>query len=203
MICRPGTLAGAATLFGLSLLLPGKAGAQASQQWGSRVGVGYVVSAPNQYVGVSAHVLSTLAGGVGLYFDGKATRPSISSRENFESAWTSRHVDNTFGDLPFSDAHEYRSLNIALLRPMTPELMIYAGAGLTRRTVYVEYLDEERERGRYGVYWVEDTDAAAEGVNALAGAFFRIGRNMSLQFGFETQPGGVTVGAAYSLPLRR
>lgn len=182
-------------------LLAGPAAVDA--QWGPRAGVGYVVNAPNQYVGVSAHVLTGAMGGLGLYVDGKVRRPSVRDRENFDPEITAQYVDDNFGDLPFGSRSEYVSFNGALLRPITPELMMYAGAGISERREYVEYLDEQRELGNSGFYWVEDTDAAGQGVNVIAGAFFRIARSVSLQFGIETQPRGATVGASYSFPLSR
>lgn len=175
----------------------------AEAQWGPRVGVGYVVNAPNQYVGLSAHVLTQVMGGLGLYVDGKITRPSVRDRDNFETQWTAEYVENNFGDVPFGDLDEYTSINLALMRPITPELIAYAGAGYTDRSVYVEYLNEERERGTSGIYWVEAPDDAATGVNVLLGGFFRISRSMSLQFGIETAPRGATVGASFAVPLGR
>lgn len=178
-------------------------GADAAAQWGPRVGIGYVVNAPNQYVGVAAHVLTGALGGLGLYVDGKITVPSARDKENFQAEWTAQHVDDNFGDVPFSTEEQHRSFNAALMRPVTPELIVYAGAGLTERSVYVEYFDEVRERGKSGFYWVEDTDQKATGLNVLGGAFFRIARNVALQFGVESEPRGLTIGASYSIPLGR
>jgi hypothetical protein len=178
-------------------------GADAAAQWTPRVGVGYVANAPNQFVGGSIHVLTGLAGGLGLYVDAKVTRPSAADRDNFEPDWTAQFVDDNFGDFSFGDESEYRSINVALMRPVTPELVAYAGAGFTRRSVYVEYLDEQRERGTRGFYWVEDPDAEDEGLNVLVGAFFRIASRVSLQFGVETAPVGATIGASYAFPLGR
>ena len=183
--------------------LMGCGGADAAAQWGPRVGIGYVVNAPNQYLGVTAHVLTGALGGLGLYVDGKFTVPSARDKENFESQWTAQHVDDNFGDIPFGTEEQHRSFNAALMRPLTPELIVYAGAGLTERSVYVEYFDEARERGKSGFYWVEDTDNNKTGVNVLGGAFFRIARNVSLQFGAESEPQGLTIGASYSIPLRQ
>lgn len=181
----------------------GVAAERAEAQWGPRIGVGYVASAPHQYLGLSAHVLTRQLGGLGLYVDAKMSHSTPSDRENFESDWNAQYVDDNFGDLPFGGDSEYRSVNAALMRPVTPELILYAGAGITERTSYVEYLDENEERGRNGFYWVEDDDAGATGLNLLAGAFFRIGRNVSLQFGLESEPRGATVGASYAVPIGR
>lgn len=175
----------------------------AQAQWGTRVGLGYVVNAPNQYVGLSGHFLTGALGGLGLYLDGKIDRPSEESRDNFQPQWTAEHVDDTFGDQFVGRNEEYVSFNAALMRPITPELIAYLGAGLSDRRAYVEYYDLGQERGTSGFYWVEDTDAQATGVNVLGGAFFRISRNVFLQFGVEAIPRGATVGASYSLPLGR
>lgn len=184
-----------------ALALVSLGASHAEAQWGPRVGVGYVVNAPNQYVGLSGHVLTTVAGGLGFYVDGKITRPSIADHQTFDPNTTAQFVDDNYGDIPLGDEEEYRSVNFALMRPLTPELLLYAGAGYTSRTVYVEYQDLTEERGRGGFYWVEDPDNAGSGLNVLFGGFFRIGRNVSLQFGAESQPRGVTVGASYAVPF--
>lgn len=189
-----------ALVVGSSLSVPAE---RAEAQWGPRVGIGYVVSAPHQYLGLSAHVLTRHLGGLGLYVDGKTSHSTPSKRANFESGWNAQYVDDNFGDLPFGEDAAYRSVNLALMRPITPELILYAGAGMTERTLYVEYLDENEQRGQNGFYWVEDDDASATGLNVLAGAFFRIGRNVSLQFGVESEPRGATVGASYAVPIGR
>lgn len=178
-------------------------GADAAAQWGPRVGIGYVVNAPNQYVGASAHVLTRALGGLGLYVDGKFTVPSARDKDNFQEEWTAQYVDDNFGDIPFTTDEQHRSFNAALMRPVTPELILYAGAGLTERAAFVEYRDETGERGNLGFYWVEDPDQKATGLNVLGGAFFRIGRNVALQFGAEAEPRGLTIGASYSIPLGR
>lgn len=192
-----------AGLAGVALAILSVGASEADAQWGSRAGVGFVVNAPNQYLGLSGHVLTGVAGGLGLYVDGKIVRPSVADEENFDGGITAQFVDDNYGDVPLGEEEEYRTVNVALMRPLTPELLLYAGAGHTSRTVYVEYQDLSEERGRSGFYWVEDPDNAATGVNVLLGAFFRISRNVSLQFGVESQPRGATVGASYSVPFGR
>lgn len=197
MLLRNFVLVGCGAL-GLLLSAP-----PAVAQWSPRVGIGYVVNAPNQYVGLSGHVLTRYMGGLGLYVDAKTTRPTVTDDEKFEEEWTAQFVDDNFGDIPFGDESEYWSINAAVMRPTTPELILYLGGGYTERNVYVEYIDDQGERGVAGVYWVEDTDEAASGLNVIAGAFFRIARSVSLQFGVEAQPRGVTVGASYAIPIAR
>ena len=190
-----------ALLAGSALTLLSLGASEADAQWGSRAGLGYVVNAPNQYVGLSGHVLTTVAGGLGFYVDGKITRPTIADDQFFDPSITAQFVDDNYGDVPLGDEEEYLSVNFALMRPLTPELLMYAGAGYTSRTVYVEYQDLTEGRGQSGFYWVEDPENAATGLNVLFGAFFKIGRNVSLQFGVESQPRGATVGASYSVPF--
>lgn len=176
---------------------------EAAAQWLPRIGIGYVTNLPEQNVGVSFHMLTMRWGGLGLYLDGKLASESRRGESNFDPQFTARQVEDQFGDAFIRDEDSFRSLNLALMRPITPELMLYAGVGYVTRETYVEYWDPELNRGRAGYYWVEDTDVAAVGLNGLAGGMFRIGRRLSLQLGLETAPRGATVGVNYGIPLGR
>jgi hypothetical protein len=180
------------------LLLPGEALAQADP----RIGIGFVGNFVEQPVGVSVHALTSWLGGIGLYLDGKVSASSPRDRDNFNPDMTAGEVENQVGDQFFSDDRVYRSLNSAVLVPITPELMMYAGAGITWRETYVEYHDPNLERGNGGFYWVADPEADTSGLNVLAGGIFRIGSRVGLHLGIEGAPRGATVGASYAVPLR-
>jgi hypothetical protein len=180
------------------------AGAQQTANPLPRVGVGFVASAPHEYLGVSVHAVSgRVLGGLGVYVDAKMGTESPRDEEGFNPDLTAQEVDDLYGDQIFSTRSDWRSVNVALVRPVLRELMVYLGAGYSEETVYREYLDPEGERGVLGFYWVEDPDASGPEVNLLGGAMFGISSNVYIQFGVETKPRGVTVGASYSLPLRR
>lgn len=167
-----------------------------------RIGVGYVVNAPHMFAGVSGHILTSLLGGVGLYADVKFDVESLRDEPGFVEGLTSSEVEGQIGDELFREDDDWRSFNAALLRPLSPDLAVYAGAGVARREHFREYVDENGERGVLGQYWVEDEEASTNELNILVGAFFRIKSSLHLQFGLENKPRGATVGVTYALPLR-
>ncbi|HEU0014654.1 MAG TPA: hypothetical protein VFQ45_13295 [Longimicrobium sp.] len=168
------------------------------------VAIGYVVNAPNMYVGVSGRVMTGFLGGLGLYVDAKFDTDSPRDEANFADSLTVAEVEDRIpGQQVFSDEAEWRSFNLALVRPVTTELMVYAGAGLAKKESYRQYFDVDRERGIEGFYWVEDEANTGDEVNFLAGAFFRLAPQISAQFGFETAPRGITVGVTYNIPFGR
>lgn len=169
-----------------------------------RVGVGFVANAPHEYLGVNVHAVSPrILGGLGIYVDAKIGNDSPRDEPGFDPDLTAAEVEDLYSDQLFSERSDWRSVNVALIRPVLPELMVYAGAGYSDESRYREYFDPEAERGISGFYWVEDPENSGGEVNLLGGAMFGVSQNVFIQFGVETKPRGVTVGASYSLPLRR
>jgi hypothetical protein len=179
--------------------------AQAQQASGSlpRVGVGFVANAPHEFLGVSVHAVSPFLGGLGIYVDAKIGNDYPSDEPGFDPDLTAAEVEDLYPDELFTERSDWRSVNVALIRPVLPELMVYAGAGYSDEGRYHEYYDPTATRGIAGFYWVEDPENSGGQVNLLAGAMFGISQNVFIQFGVETKPRGVTVGASYSLPLGR
>jgi hypothetical protein len=166
-----------------------------------RIGLGVVASAPEQFLGGSAHIITPLLGGLGLYVDAKVDIESPREEDGFIEGLTAQEVDSEFGDELFDHRPSWTNVNVALMRPVSAELIVYAGAGRAKRADYRQYIDPEQERGVQGFYWVEDPGTSGTEINLLGGAFFRIGRSLLIQFGAESKPRGVTVGVAYSHPL--
>jgi hypothetical protein len=162
------------------------------------IGVGYVVSAPHQYLGFSAQALSLSFGGVGVYIDAKFDRSSPTREPDFDETLSAEEAENRFGDLLFFEESSWRSFNAALIRPLIPELLLYLGAGHSRQIHYRQYLDESGGRGLDGYYWVEDPRGSGTRLNLLGGAFFRISPTILVQFGVESKPRGMTVGGTYT-----
>ena len=168
-----------------------------------RFGVGYVANMPNQFAGVSAHFISGFMGGLGLYVDAKFDTSSPEDEEGFEPDLTAAEVDDQFADQRFHSEASWRSVNVALMRPIAPQFVVYAGAGIANGKQYHEYIDVEGNRGVEGFYWVHDEEESGSEVNLLGGAMFQLTRNIAFQVGVESQPVGFSVGASYLLPLRR
>lgn len=168
-----------------------------------RVGVGFAANAPHEVLGVSVHAVSGILGGLGIYVDAKMGNDSPRDEFTFDPDLTATEVEDLYDDQLFTSRSDWRSVNVAVVRPLMRELMVYAGAGYSDHTQYREYFDPEQDRGVGGFYWVEDPDNSGGEVNLLGGAMFGISQNVFIQFGVETKPRGVTVGASYSIPLRR
>lgn len=169
-----------------------------------RVGVGFVASAPHEFLGLSAHAVSPrVLGGLGIYVDAKMGNDSPRDEPDFDPDLTAEEVEDLYADQLFEERSDWRSVNVALVRPVLPELMVYAGAGYSDESRYRQYYDPGEDRGLQGFYWVEDPENSGGRMNLLAGAMFGVSQNVFIQFGVETRPRGVTVGASYSLPLRR
>lgn len=173
-----------------------------SFQDASNVGIGYVASIPNTYVGVA--LLATtpkLLGGAGVYADIKLSVKSPENDPFFRSDITPAEAEITLGDLLFQEKNTYFSVNLALVYALTPQFALYGGAGYTRERHYVEYYDDSQTRGDFGFYWVADEDASSNSVNLLGGVFFRAARYVSFQTGVESQPGGAVVGVMFTYPF--
>lgn len=190
----------------LALVAAGLASAPAAAQDntpGLRFGIGYTANAPEMLAGVSGFVILPAMGGIGLYLDAKFNPDSPRKEDTFLEGRTALQIEDEVEGVRFQDSKDsYRSFNAAVVRPVTPSLMLYAGAGISQMTRYREYFDPAEQMGLAGYFWVEAPDEKATSINGLAGAYLRISSLMSLQTGFETNPKGFTVGATFHLPRR-
>lgn len=192
----------------LTLALPFSASAQGNLgvregfQDLPRVGIGYVTNAPNIFTGASLYGVVDRLGGIGLYVDAKVTRSSPADEPDYVDSITYEEASATYSPQMVRDsAHAWVSLNAALLKTLTPELMLYLGGGYTDQETYRRFGVPESDLGEFGHFWVHDRAASGGRINILGGAFFRISRHVALQFGLESAPRGLTVGGSYSFSL--
>lgn len=155
---------------------------------GSNWLAGYVANAPSQLLGIGVGAVLPALSGWGVYADAKLTTDSP-ARDAVQSM--TRQDAEDLGDTFFTQSSAWTSANLAALKGLSPELALYLGAGLSWRTMYSAYVDLTGERGRY---WVEDDEQPVLHPNVLGGAFFRLGRRITFQFGAERAPAGFTVG---------
>lgn len=167
------------------------------------VSVGYVVDAPDQLVGFGVSTVGSMWSGWGLYADVKFSVATPESEDNFTEARTASEADQ-LGDQRFSELESaWNTVNLALIRAVTHEVALYAGAGYSQETVYREYFDDQIERGIQGFYTVEDERQGGDTVNMLGGLLFRATRHLMFQFGGETAPAGFTAGVNLVFPFAR
>lgn len=166
-----------------------------------RFGASYVANAPDLMGGIGGYVLFPALGGLGLYVDAKFDLDSPARDDIFIPTHTAQQVEDEIEGVRFiNDSESWRSFNAALVRPLTPALMLYAGAGIATRKRYREYEDPDSELSELGVFLVEAPDEEWTTVNGLVGGFLRMSRWLDFQFGLETRPRGFTVGASLRLP---
>lgn len=166
-----------------------------------RIGVGYVTNAPNMFLGGSAYFVADYRGGLGLYVDYKRSTSSPRSDPDFIDSLTVARADDLGHERDF-DEFGWWSVNGALVRPISPELMLYLGAGFTHEDVYYRYRSDDPDLGSFGRYWIADDAASGGRLNVMGGAFLRMTRRVALQFGLELEPRGFAIGGSYSLPIR-
>lgn len=187
-------------LAGVVLALMVTAGGADAQNPSSpgELGIGYVANAPDALVGGAVWGLIPGLHGWGLYVDVKVDPEDPIQGGYLYEALTPADVESQWPtDLEFSSNSRWRTFNLAVMKTITDELILYAGGGYAQEKAYRQYKDFGENRGKFGWYWVEDEDAARTGVNLMAGGFLRISGPMRIQFGGETRPKGFTVGLSY------
>jgi hypothetical protein len=112
-------------------------------------------------------------------------------------------VEATRNDRLFDLEASVTSVNLALMKSLSPQFTLYGGAGYSDVKEYRQYWDEEQEVGFAGYYWVPDEEASGPKVNLLGGAFFQLGESFAIQMGAESAPAGFTLGVSYLIPIRR
>lgn len=167
----------------------------------SHLGVGYVASIPEMFLGFTALGLTPgVLGGAGLLADVKFSSSSPSQETYYDPRITVARAENQFGDFLVQEESTWLAVDLALVYAVTPELALYAGAGYSKEQHYREYYDDSLTRGLAGFYWIPDPAASGNRVNALGGALLRAGRHVLFQVGVEARPRGADVGVMLTLP---
>ncbi len=165
------------------------------------LGVGYTVSIPNVFVGITALGLTpAVLGGAGLYADVKFTHNSPGGDPYYRDDISVEDAEVTYGDQLYRTQDAWLTVDLALVYSLSRDFAVYVGGGYAKEEQYREYYDDQQERGNLGFYWVLDEAASGTRVNVLGGALFRASRYVLFQVGMESRP-GVMVGAMITLPL--
>lgn len=196
------------TLSAALVALAATAGPAAAQLTGpqpltrAQFGLGFVANAPDAVLGGSAYVVLPTAGGIGLYVDAKFDNANPSGELGFDARYTSRQVAGELGGVFVKREASWRSLNAALVRPLTPSLMVYAGGGIAKASYYDLFANVPVgvDAGHGGVVWAESPEDAETLGNFMLGVMLRMTSRFTTQFGYETRPKGVTAGVSLRLP---
>lgn len=168
----------------------------------TQFGVGWVGNAPEATLGGSAYVLLPRSGGIGLYVDAKFDASNPSGERGYDASVTSSQIAAQVVGATFVKTEDsWSSVNVAVMRPLTPYLIAYAGGGLARATRFDLWdVEPETPFGEGGVVWAEAPDQEETSVNLMVGVLMRLTRRASAHFGYETKPSGLTVGVSLRLP---
>lgn len=168
----------------------------------TQFGVGFVANAPDAILGGSAYVLLPTAGGIGIYVDAKFDNADPSGELGFDARYTSRQVAGELGGVFVKREASWRSVNAAVIRPLTPSFMAYVGGGIAYATYYDLFANvpPEVDAGHGGVVWAESPDDEGSVGNLMFGVMLRMTSRLTTQFGYETNPKGVTAGISLRLP---
>lgn len=167
----------------------------------TQYGIGYVVNAPDMMGGGSVYVLSPRWGGIGLYADVKLDISSPTGDNGYDADATSAEVSRSSDAILRESWESWKSVSLALIRPLSPSFMFYVGGGLSRVSYFDLYnVGLQSPYGYGGIALVENPAAEQTVGNLIFGVMTRLSSRITTQFGYETQPDGVTVGVSLRLP---
>lgn len=176
---------------------------------GFRTGIGYAGVLPDAAIGGSAWQL--LTDRVGMFVDAKFTPSSLTGDADYcppaataPAAVTSCAVEPVHAhwrDFAVRDESEYLIFNAGAMYILTDEFALLLGAGMARHRRIREYFEnidweqgEEPRISRFGRYYVPHEESPGFSPQLVVGGLFRIGSRVALRFGYETAPGGISIG---------
>lgn len=174
---------------------------------GMRTGIGYAPVVPDVMGGLS--VWRFVGNGrMGIFSDFKLTVPSVQRDRIYcppeivdcSVPWVERERN----DLVMRDIDEYLLVNLGGIWTLTSEFALLAGGGLVRQSRYREYFHEEEDQEARitdsGGYYVPYDPLSSWGGQVVVGLLMRLGQNLVVRFGYETKPGGMSLGGYWALP---
>jgi hypothetical protein len=170
---------------------------------GQSMGIGYTAAFPDVQGSVGVwHIF----GGTpfGIFADAKMTIGTLRDEPTHCPAaitpCTIATVEAQQNDLFIRDEDEYRIVNAGAMYAITPEFVLMLGAGAVQKRSIREYFDEEEEPiTETGQYFVDHTADPTTEIQGVAGMLIRAGNRLAFRFGYETAPGGMSLGA-YFMP---
>lgn len=169
---------------------------------GMRTGIGYSGVLPDAMAGIG--IWNMVTERVGFFADAKMTPTSRRDHADFCPAifdpCTVEQVESQFIHNIIRDDEEYRIGNVGGMYAITPEFMFMLGAGVARKRTVREYFDEAEdpitETGQYFVDHYPDPETEFQ---AVAGMMIRAGNRLAFRFGYESAPGGMSLGGYFIL----
>jgi hypothetical protein len=168
-----------------------------------RFAVGYAATFPDVVAGVGVWYMATPR--YGVFLDGKMTVPSLRDKDVYcptaLSPCTVAAVEAQRNDIVIRDEDEFIIVNLGGMYAITPEFMVLLGGGLARKRSVREYFDESDEPiTPFGNYYVDHETEPSTELQLVGGMMIRAGNSLAFRFGYDTAPGGMSVGAYFILP---
>lgn len=175
-------------------------------------GIGYTAVPPDVVAGGVGGWRFFGERGIGVFLDGKMTTSRLSRRSEYcpeaLGECTLEWVEfNRPADSPLRNEREWVILNGGGMYALTPEFAVMLGAGAARLHRIWEFVDDAAfpddprdpitERGNYFVDHAAGPEWKLQGV---IGLLLRAGPRLAFRFGYESGPGGLSVGAYLVLP---
>ena len=173
---------------------------------GMRYGFGYTAAVPEAVLGAGGFAFLGESR-VGVFADFKLTVPSLTGDDDHcppaLTFCTIDFVTSERNDAELQTIDEWMLFNGGAMVAITPELVVMGGAGIARRTRFREFFHDEQDPSERitptGGYYVDDDDGSGWEPQFVGGVMFRAGPRLAFRFGYETAPGGMSIGA-YIVP---
>jgi hypothetical protein len=176
---------------------------------GMSTAIGYTGVLADALLGAGAwHLFSGTP--YGIFVDWKMTDSSVRDDDNYcpagalppvVPACTMAAVESRWNDFPLRDVEEFLIFNVGGIYALTPELALMAGAGVVRPRLTREYSELiDREAGEeprvsdFGIYFAPENEEDEWTSQLVVGALLRAGPRLVFRVGYETAPGGFSVG---------
>jgi hypothetical protein len=167
---------------------------------GMRTAIGYSGVLPDAVAGVG--VWNMVAGPFGVFADAKMT--PTSRRDHAMhcppvlETCTVEYVESQYIHNIIRDDDEYMIFNVGGMYAITPEFMFMLGGGAARTRTVREYFDEAEEPiTETGQYFVDHQAEPETELQLVAGMMIRAGDRIAFRFGYETAPGGMSLGGYF------
>lgn len=171
---------------------------------GIHTGIGYTAALPDVQAGVGVwHMFGDSP--FGVFADAKMTVGSLRDEPTYcppeISPCTVEAVEAAArNDSYIRDDDEFRIGNAGAMYALTPEFVVMLGAGFVQKRTIREYFDiQEDPITETGQFFVDHSEDPATEIQGVAGMLIRAGNRLAFRFGYETAPGGMSLGA-YFMP---
>jgi hypothetical protein len=197
------TASAVAALVACASGLEAQSGTARNFRAGVHTAIGYTGVLPEAQIG--AGVLQFFGNrGIGVFADWKMTFGSIDGDEEhcppaIETCSVTWALANR-NDLSLGAYSEWLVFNAGAVYALTQEFAVVLGAGMARKTRYQEYLHEAEPEERItnsGRYFVYDEPGREWVAQAVGGLLLRAGPRLAFRVGYETAPGGMSVGGYF------